>query len=210
MKHCSQCGETKDETEFYVNRTKRDGLEGRCRACFKIASAAYYVIHKADVTNRVQAYNEAHSAELKSHRRTLSSRYLRARGVARRRGLGWKLSLAEYAALIQDNQCHYCSNPLPEMGTGLDRKENHGRGYSLDNVVPCCTRCNAARGNWFTYEEFVRYIAPAIRACDAAAKVCQLAMTRSFDGYVVTAGIDGYVVTAEGIVRPSLVNDEWR
>ena len=35
----------------------------------------------------------------------------------------------------------------------LDRKDN-AQGYSVENCVPCCTRCNRGKGAAFSYEEW--------------------------------------------------------
>lgn len=30
------------------------------------------------------------------------------------------------------------------------------KGYILDNVVPCCHRCNSIKSNYFTYEDIIK------------------------------------------------------
>lgn len=37
MKECTQCGYSKDETEFYKQSANRDGLTTACRVCVKLA-----------------------------------------------------------------------------------------------------------------------------------------------------------------------------
>lgn len=37
------------------------------------------------------------------------------------------------------SECHYCGDTLRSVG--FDRVDNT-KGYSLDNIVPCCTVCN--------------------------------------------------------------------
>lgn len=36
----------------------------------------------------------------------------------------------------------------------LDRKDSF-EGYSVENCVVCCSRCNQAKSNFFTYEQWV-------------------------------------------------------
>lgn len=70
---------------------------------------------------------------------------------ARIRGLEWSIPMEDHIRIIQ-MPCHYCGGQLNIKGVGLDRLDNN-RGYHLDNVVPCCGRCNRVRGTWFTYDE---------------------------------------------------------
>ena len=58
----------------------------------------------------------------------------------------------ESLGLTEEKKCHYCGAEL--RGYNLDRKDNT-KGYSKENCVVCCGTCNKARGNWFTYEEFL-------------------------------------------------------
>ena len=64
--------------------------------------------------------------------------------------------------------CHYC-NYVPNRNTasnisyvysdyfnGIDRMESNC-GYTIDNVVPCCTTCNIGK-NSMTYVEFIKYL----------------------------------------------------
>jgi hypothetical protein len=102
-----------------------------------------------------------------SRSRNTKSRFNRGRKDAARRGLAWEISFEAWVTIAKANCCHYCDNSLPEAGHGLDRKDCD-LGYTEDNVVSCCSRCNMCRGNYFTYDEFVNYIVPAIRALDEA------------------------------------------
>jgi hypothetical protein len=73
------------------------------------------------------------------------------------------LSFDEYKFLASQ-PCAYCGEP-PEkrpsqrgrasvFASGIDRVDN-SKGYTKENVVPCCTWCNRAKNNT-TKEEFIK------------------------------------------------------
>jgi len=74
---------------------------------------------------------------------------------ANRRDIPFSLTLEQFGSLAQQ-PCHYCgAEPAgpPWPHNGLDRLSPDG-GYSTDNVVPCCTACNYAKGT-MEYAEFL-------------------------------------------------------
>jgi 5-methylcytosine-specific restriction endonuclease McrA len=84
---------------------------------------------------------------------------------AKKRNLSWQLSFDEFISFI-GLSCHYCG--LTQTSTltltsghtlnynGIDRKDS-SIGYVFSNLVPCCFRCNRAKGK-SSYEEFIAYI----------------------------------------------------
>lgn len=107
------------------------------------------------------------NARARANGRKVAGRYSRCRSSARERGLLFDLTIEQYAVLV-GRGCHYCSGPLPEAGSGLDRKDNT-RGYTHDNVVPCCRHCNTIKSDKFTEAE-MRVIGRAIKKVYAARK----------------------------------------
>ncbi len=81
------------------------------------------------------------------------NRWKSAQFHAKRRSLEWAIPLSEYLEYVK-MRCHYCDGSLPIRGTGLDRLDND-KGYTIQNVVPCCGSCNKIRGNNLTQEEMV-------------------------------------------------------
>jgi len=70
------------------------------------------------------------------------------------KGKQWELTLEQFIFATLDKSCHYCAEALPKAGSGLDRKDNN-IGYTVENVVPCCTRCNKMKNSYLTYDEMV-------------------------------------------------------
>jgi hypothetical protein len=80
-----------------------------------------------------------------------SHRFSAAKSQARRRGLEWSIS-RETLEILQKSSCFYCGGKVSLVATGLDRVDNT-KGYTMQNVVPCCKVCNMVKGYAHTKEE---------------------------------------------------------
>jgi hypothetical protein len=58
----------------------------------------------------------------------------------------------EYFHKYWNSSCHYCGDKLPKIG--FDRVDND-KGYTEDNVVPCCEICNKMK-HVMGYDEFIK------------------------------------------------------
>ena len=77
---------------------------------------------------------------------TIEGLFSRAKGFAKFRKLEWALDLATYT-FLRSQLCFYCNGTLPKGGSALDRIDSN-KGYTPDNVRPCCEQCNSAKSNW--------------------------------------------------------------
>lgn len=88
-------------------------------------------------------------------------------------GKGFSLTKEQFIKLISGN-CAYCNAPptncckiktklqtVELQYNGIDRIDS-SLGYSIDNCVSCCIRCNVAK-NDMTIEEFLRWIESVYR-----------------------------------------------
>ena len=75
-----------------------------------------------------------------------------------------ELTYEEFLEFTKETTCHYCGSEVHfsitlrrggRERTNLDRKDST-LGYSKSNCVVCCKRCNIAKNNHFTYEEWVQ------------------------------------------------------
>lgn len=87
--------------------------------------------------------------------RTPKARFSDCKRYAKNKNLVWNITFEQFCESIKQT-CHYCAGALPQTKTGMYRKDNE-KGYTLDNVVPCCYACNQIRSNSFTYDEFVEF-----------------------------------------------------
>lgn len=76
------------------------------------------------------------------------------RAGARRRGIPWGLTLAEFHDKVISD-CFYCGSPPATKAVrrtytaylnGVDRLDS-GASYVMTNAVPCCEICNRAKGS---------------------------------------------------------------
>lgn len=84
---------------------------------------------------------------------------------SKRSHVGLNLTFQEFLIFTQQTHCHYCNAEVrwseknirgaKLTGYNLDRK-NNDLGYSFDNCVVCCKRCNLAKLNHFSYEEWLQ------------------------------------------------------
>lgn len=83
---------------------------------------------------------------------SISRRYQRLKKYAKRKGIPVTLTLFQYEKKTELGACDYCGGPLPSNGYGLDRVDPL-QGYSKQNSVPCCARCNTLKADRFTSEQ---------------------------------------------------------
>lgn len=81
------------------------------------------------------------------------SRYTQIKHSAASRSKVFSLTFDQFI-LFWQKPCHYCGNI--HSNVGLDRIDST-KGYSLDNVVPCCSICNVMKWN-LTAKEFYSHI----------------------------------------------------
>lgn len=78
---------------------------------------------------------------------------------AKKKNLNFNLTLNDVLQFIIIDKCHYCECSIDwdiknNNRYNLDRKDNN-KGYTKDNLVVCCWKCNNTRSNLYTYEEFL-------------------------------------------------------
>ncbi len=86
-------------------------------------------------------YRNTTKVYFKKYRQTPKGKYLMYKGSAVKRGIVFDISF-DYFCSFWKKSCHYCNYDIYTIG--LDRVNNE-LGYSIGNVVPCCTRCNRAK-----------------------------------------------------------------
>lgn len=103
MKQCLKCGIITDESNFYKNKTAKDGLHSSCKECYKIMVKSNYLI-KEDEYKKVR---KSHQEQRNSYQREYIKRneLIRAKNRARV-GLGTRVRRNK----IQKQPCEICGD----------------------------------------------------------------------------------------------------
>lgn len=148
MRACSRCGETKDLSEFYLDRGRP---RADCKACVSAVRRAHYVANR----EAKMAYRRAHEprARERARERYATDPDYRRRMIDRacdrqhmERAGGGGVTPEEWAAVLDrhDFRCAYCYAPWEHQ----DHKVPIALGgeHAPHNVVPSCSSCNLAKG----------------------------------------------------------------
>lgn len=122
LRKCSWCNEIKSLDEFPRNIREFLGRNYYCKPC--------------------------HNKRSRENKNIPQSRFTTYQWGAKIRKLSFDLSLEEFM-LFWNKPCYYCENEID--GIGLDRKDS-SIGYNLNNIVPCCWRCNKSKSDQTTYQ----------------------------------------------------------
>lgn len=149
-KQCNICGEDKSITDFYPSGTGYSSY--CCVSCERDRK-------RKQAEDRTPEEKEQYSKKRKeSYLRNLHHSLCRS---YREFDFSRKYDNNVDSGYIKESlskPCSYCGFP----STGLDRIEN-SIGHTIENCVPCCSECNSARMDNFTYKEMIQFIGPAIK-----------------------------------------------
>ncbi len=164
-------------TETIVNGShlRKDGTKscgkGSCHPCYKDGFS--------NTKEYSKRYREEHKEYIKKQSRQLYLKdepkhvfsKLKARAKHRNISFVWeKEEFCDWYAK-QPRLCHYCGTVIGRFsgvghnvpnGISTDRKDND-KGYSKNNCVLCCRKCNGVKNNVFTYQEMKEVIGPLLK-----------------------------------------------
>lgn len=91
------------------------------------------------------------------------------RMIQQNKDWGGNITFQEFLEFTKITKCHYCLNEIKWypyrynylygvkskdiVRYNLDRKDSF-KGYDINNLVVCCSRCNYGKSNIYTYEEW--------------------------------------------------------
>lgn len=130
MKQCKTCGETKPKSEFYKNKSRKDGLQSQCKSCKKLIARKWAKANPQKVKASQQAYIKANPDI--------------PRGGQYRRKYG--ITIADYDQMLEDQGgvCKICGTDTP----GARGRFHIDHCHTTGNVRGLlCNNCNHLLGN---------------------------------------------------------------
>ena len=119
---------------------------------------------RAENRDKAKIWREENPDKIKAshdkYNNTPLVKYKKYKAGAKRRQISWDLTIEQFLEYWQE-PCIYCGDEIETIG--LDRV-NNDKGYSIDNIVPCCYMCNLmkrATGK----EEFIKHCEKIVENC---------------------------------------------
>ncbi len=184
MKVCSKCKKELELNQFTKDKNRKDGLGCWCIICqkeyrvdYKEESKKYMKeyrrTHKIKAKKYMKKYNREHIDELKEYKKiyqkTPKSIFAQIKCRSKRKNTNIHITEIVFINWYnnQEKKCYYCNRTLEEIKQNsieternkkcrltIDRKDNN-EGYSLDNIVLACNRCNMTKSSYFTEQEML-------------------------------------------------------
>lgn len=154
-KKCKICEIEKPCDEFHKMKKGLFGVRTTCKECRKIEKQDYNA--REYVKQKNKKYYLEHKDEIRErtnkHRLTLNGQFHEYKKSAKKRNIEFELVQEQCEPFFNTN-CYYCGDKF--TGLGMDRI-NNSIGYKLNNIVPCCYRCNIMK-HTSTEHDFIKHI----------------------------------------------------
>lgn len=159
MKICCTCKEPKALSEFYRDRNKSDGFDGRCKSCqikcvrkYQSTDKGKLVAKRADKARTGTSIRKAsHNKASRKYKKTSGGRTQQHLSCIRRRERKANLDTALTADQIRDiydkfnHECFKCHS-TENLSIDHHIPLFHGHGLSISNAVILCVSCNSSKG----------------------------------------------------------------
>jgi hypothetical protein len=154
---CSICQIDKDIESFAFRYKSTSKRHKHCRNCQKEKRRRWYLENREIVKKQSNDYYHNHPEQIAIYRNSIDSKFSQYRSLAKRRNISFLLTKDQFATFWQ-KPCYYGGNkPGHEIETiGIDRIDS-SKGYSIENCVPCCFRCNIAK-NDMNIQDFFQWV----------------------------------------------------
>ena len=157
---CVVCKKEKEYSEFHKSKRYTSGVRTTCKECRKIERIEY---HSRDyVIENSKKYYQDHKIEFRRrmniHYYSLNGQFHTYKKRAKRDNIKFEITEKDCIPFYNTN-CSYCGSKI--NGLGIDRIDNK-LGYNLNNMIPCCSRCNFMK-YIMNKDEFIKHIKQIVK-----------------------------------------------
>ena len=174
-KICSKCKLEKSIDCFTRDKYNEDNSSSWCKQCKKEYQSSkrgknamnrYNSSSKGRKAGEKYYYSDKGQNRYKNYSQTPTGIYTHIKGGAKHRKIKFNITKEDFINWYnnQEKKCIYCSRIEQDAikdrngnykRLSIDRKDND-KGYTLNNIVLCCHRCNTIKSKIFTYEQMIR------------------------------------------------------
>lgn len=156
-KKCFECKEVKDANEFYIDRSRRDRLSGRCKVCHKLNNGRYFQRNREKLVlknkNWQETNRESHYKAVRRWKKNnpenirVEQNNQRHKRRAKKKG-GDRIAL-DVLYNRDKGVCQVCKLPCLRKVASLDHIKPLSKGgkHIWSNVQLAHLVCNARKGN---------------------------------------------------------------
>ena len=156
-KRCGKCGQTKATSEFYKQRSRKDGLAWHCKDCAREKVRQCYERNRkkyvATARRWKHTHRDAYHAIVRRYweghpeKERIKDRIKKHRRRSRLRNLphtftegDWLVTLEAFA-----HSCAYCAASDIKLQQDHFVPLSKGGAYVVENIVPACKSCNSSK-----------------------------------------------------------------
>ncbi len=133
VKKCTKCGEEVDIEKYHKDPIQKNGLHCWCPSCRKESGKKRWQRKRDD----------GGLEELLNYYHTQRGKYSALVSRCNKHNLNLEIDFEQFKEYFWDKNCYYCGDKILTK-TGIDRVDNK-IGYTMDNCVPCCSKCNVMK-----------------------------------------------------------------
>lgn len=165
-KLCTECKQIKSSESFYKDSRKKNGLQSRCKQCQakrdknrtdkekrKIQKHNWWIKNREKNLILRRKWRENNKDYFKKyHEKHQFETYVKS---SKDRKLLFDLTRQQFNEIVCKS-CFYCGEfSKGKNYCGIDRIDS-SKGYTIDNVVSCCTQCNYTKLD-YTQQEYLEH-----------------------------------------------------
>jgi hypothetical protein len=157
-KYCYGCSRELTYKDFHRNKSRIDNCATQCIRCTRARyMKRYRTVHREELIQASKNWhikNRSRDKQYKTLPEQIYQNYVyrsKTKKKFKELNLKFELTMDEFLTFWAQ-PCYYCNEPI--LTISIDRV-NSNQGYTLDNCVSCCSKCNTMKMAWSKDESII-------------------------------------------------------